>query len=447
MPAKALETPPSTSQQKTPARLCGKAVSLVQIPPRPFGYIPNVTRAPLLLLVLFLAACERVDPPPPAPRAEFIVAAGDSVFWIRSDIEGIRVRGAPMVLAEVGGRFAELYVADEDHSFYDAVFVGQRLYKRDLINGDSAALYGDTLMGILARSYAAANPDERPLSSDEQGSENPRTIGSAEIFVLDVLGPWVSYEYRTDVDVVGGTSAHGVRRGVLDLRTGAPTTLEALFGQRPARLAANEGRAQWRSLRDSVSAAARESGASDFADELQALVFEPKSFVLGVEEREPRVRFTLVQSASPVASGALELFPIAVEEPVWWATVAGQHALTGDLDERLWRREEYTLVARAALGTNERMAVALRDDGGTEWRLGFVPAPVLRVMWLDDSTLVPGTREALTRAFNDASLYSEDARVVSGRRRAVRTPQWRLVSHERPAARTPRRNPPARSRP
>ena len=400
----------------------------------------------LFLLAVFAGSCERVDPPPPAPRAEFIVAAGDSVFWIRSDAEGIRVRGAPMVLAEVGGRFAELYVADEDHSFYDAVYVGQRLYKRDLINGDSVALYGDTLMRLLARAYAVANPDERPLSEDEQGSENPRTIGSAEIFVLDVLGPWVSYEYRTDVDVVGGTSAHGVRRGVLDLRTGAPTTLEALFGQRPARLVANEGRAQWRSLRDSVSAAARESGASDLADEMQALVFEARSFVLGVEERQPRVRFTLVQSASPVASGALELFPIAVEEPVWWPTVSGEHALTGDLGERLWRRDEYTLVARAALGTTERLAVALRDDGGTEWRLGFVPAPVLRVMWLDDSTVVPGTREALTRAFNDASLYSDDARVVSAPRRGNRASPWRFVSHQRPIERTPRRLPAARSR-
>jgi hypothetical protein len=126
--------------------------------------------------------------------------------------------------------------------------------------------------------------------------------------------------------------------------------------------------------------------------------------------------------------------------------VENEHALTGDLGERLWRRDDYTLVARAALGTTSRLAVALRDDGGTEWRLGFVPAPVLRVMWLDDSTVAPGTREALARAFNDAALYSEDARVVSAPRRGSRTPTWRLVTHEREIARTPRRSPPARNR-
>ena len=96
-------------------------------------------RAQLLLVLVALAACARTKAPPPAPAAEFIIAAADSVFWVRSDTDGIRVRGAPMVLAQVGGRFAELYVADEDYSFYDAAFIGQRLFKRDLISGDVAA--------------------------------------------------------------------------------------------------------------------------------------------------------------------------------------------------------------------------------------------------------------------------------------------------------------------
>jgi hypothetical protein len=93
------------------------------------------------------------------------------------------------------------------------------------------------------------------------------------------------------------------------------------------------------------------------------------------------------------------------------------------------------------------VAFALRDDGGTEWRLGFTPSPVLRVMWLDDSVVAAGTREALTRAFNDAALYAEDTRIVAHPRRAPPGgTRYRLASFRRPAAETPRRHPPARVR-
>jgi len=69
--------------------------------------------AALPLVLALLAGCERAPEPVPAPVAEFIVAAADSVFWIRSEADGIRVRGAPMVLAQVGGRFSEIYAADD----------------------------------------------------------------------------------------------------------------------------------------------------------------------------------------------------------------------------------------------------------------------------------------------------------------------------------------------
>jgi hypothetical protein len=405
-------------------------------------------RARLLLSaagLLAIGACETVPPPPPAPAAEFIVAASDSVFWIRSDADGIRVRGAPMVLAEVGGRFAELYVADDDQSFYDAVYVGQRLFKRDLITGDSMPLFADTLMRLLARGYAAANPEERPLGLAEQGSENPRTIASAEVFVIDVLGPWVSYEYRTDVDIVGGPSAHGSRRGVLDLRTGAASTLDLLFGPRATRDIVAEGRRQWRMLRDSIAAAG--SNAPSLLAELDRLSFDPRSFILGVQERDLRVRFALAQSGSEIATGAHELFPIPVEPPVWWPGVAETQPMNGELGERVWERAGYTLVARPTEAPYARAAFAIRDAGDTEWRLGSLPSPVLRVMWLDDSAVAPGTQDALTRAFNDAALYSGDTRVVSQPRRPRAAPSpFRFASFVRQTPATPRRHPPSASR-
>ena len=250
-------------------------------------------------------------------------------------------------------------------------------------------------------------------------------VGSAEILVLDVLGPWASYEYRTDVDVIGRPSSHGLRRGVLDLRTGVPTTLDALVGRAAARQAVAEGQRQWRELRDStLAASAGSKDEKDLRNEYERLSFDARSFGLEVEAHNPFVRFSLAQSASPVPLASLQLGPIAIEEPAWWLAVHGDYPATGENGERNWPRGNFAIIARPAEGPAPRVAFALRDAGGQEWPLGFVPAPVQRVMWLDDSVMAPGTREALLRAFDEAALYGEETRVA---RRPRSAPGPRLV--------------------
>src|SRR5438552_18521272 len=121
----------------------------------------NLPRRALRALVvgtfaaLVVACAERVAR---APHAEFIVAAGDSTYWVRSEGSGIRLRGSPMVLARLDSRFLELYVVDDDHSFENALFVGQRLYQRDLVSGDSTEIFRDTLVPSLAAKYERAHP-------------------------------------------------------------------------------------------------------------------------------------------------------------------------------------------------------------------------------------------------------------------------------------------------
>lgn len=368
-------------------------------------------RAQLLPLLLAFAACARTKAPTPAPAAEFIIAAADSVFWVRSDADGIRVRGAPMVLAQVGGRFAELYVADEDYSFYDAAFIGQRLFKRDLISGDSVQLVADTLMPALARAYAAANPDERPLEADEHGNEDPRTVATADLLVLEIHGPWLSFEYRTDVDVIGSSSSHGARRGVVDLRTASAAPLDAIIGAAPARRAVALARDRWDALRDSIAAIALDSAVA-VTPTVDRFGFDPRSFTVGVFDRTLHVRFAVTQVGAEEEANVVELDPIEVDQPSWWDALRPEYPIDERAEERTWPRDGFTLVGRPADDPRARVSLALRDPSGTEWRLGSVPSPVLRVMWIGDTSAVPGTRAALTKAFNDASFYSGENRIV-----------------------------------
>jgi hypothetical protein len=101
-----------------------------------------------------------------------------------------------------------------------------------------------------------------------------------------------------------------------------------------------------------------------------------------------------------------------VETPAWWPTVRADYSTDDVLGSREWSRGSFSVVARLAPGVTPRAEFALRDAGGQEWPLGFVPAAVHRVMWLDDSTVAPGTREALQRAFDEAALYGEETRLA-----------------------------------
>ncbi|HVD06440.1 MAG TPA: hypothetical protein VNB89_10495, partial [Gemmatimonadaceae bacterium] len=57
----------------------------------------------LLALATFVGACRVERPKVPAPPAEFLVAAGDSTYWVRASAEGIRRRGSAIMLARYDG--------------------------------------------------------------------------------------------------------------------------------------------------------------------------------------------------------------------------------------------------------------------------------------------------------------------------------------------------------
>jgi len=364
-----------------------------------------------LFLLLAAAACAR-SPQGPVPRTEFLLANADSTFWVTADVRGIRIRGAPIILGRVGGRFQEIYIADDDHSYYDAVFVGQHIFRRDIISGDSAELLADGEVADLAAKFAREHPDERQLGPDEEGAEHPRTYAAAELRVLEVHGPYASYEHLTDIDITGGTTLHAAHRGVIDLRNGDEMTVTGLFGERDGARAESLGQAAWRAVRDSLQLGAGTARGDAALRALDHFAFNAASFSIASLDRRPQVLFAVPGSGGRAGGLTLPLPPVSVVTPAWWPDVTEGLPLGPETYHR-WPREHFELVARTDTTGGQRATLALRD-GTHEWPVGVVQGPLRRVYWLDAPTISRDAREALARAFDAAALYSEQTRVVRG---------------------------------
>ena len=380
---------------------------------------PQTRRAALaaLLTVLGVVGCREATEVPRPPAAEFLVAAGDSTFWVRAEGAGLRVRRAPLTLANLGGRFYELYVADDDRSYFDALLIGQRIYRRDLLSGDSLEVFSDGRVAEIARSFARAHPDERPLAADEEGSDDPHTVATSETALLDVVGPLLSFEHNLDIDISNVEDSHVSRHGVIDLRVGEVSTLQQLFGDTSARRLISEGRAAYRVVIDSVrrSTAALGRRAERM---INAFRFDPSNFAIDDIDGAPMVAF-FVPGAGPAGGGlSLPLPHVRAPTPSWWRDIEPTiPRLSPDSTSEVWGGNHYDVVARYD-STGEFATIVVRDSAKNEWTAGRLPTPARRVYRLDGSPVDSSARRALARAFDESTLYSASARTVSGPPRA-----------------------------
>jgi len=407
-------------------------------------------RAVTTSAVVIVAGCGRVDrsvattgaaatahPPArrtvstqPAPPAEFLLVAGDSTFWVTSGSRGIRVRGAPLTLARYDGRFYEVYVTDIDRSFYDAVFAGQRIYRRDLLSGDSAAVFEDTTVIRAASGYADRHPDDRPLESDEDGAEEPASTLTGEVDIVDVHGPFVSFEYH---ESRGGSAGSGelVRYGVVDMRTRRSAPIAAIAGASDAPRILRAGRDALGAVRDSVRAADT-AGAGDAVHEAAralhdgVFAFDPGSFTLVDSSRMLGIVFAVPGRGGRGSGKSLTLPPIRVHHPTeWWAEVmptlpspiargaAPAGSTPGASVTEQWRHGPTEVLARYdTIADDPGVELVLRDSTQREWAIGRVPGPTQRLFWLDASAPDTSERAALHRAFDESALYADDARGV-----------------------------------
>lgn len=378
----------------------------------------------------------------PAPRAELLLEAGDSTYWVHSGPEGVRLRGSPILLARLGGRFQELYVVDDDHSFYDAVFVGQQLWRRDLVSGDSVALVGDTLVHQVARRWAHRHPDAEPLDPEDDESDDPASSATGDIEVLDVLGPWATIQRTIDIDVEGEAHYHTLRWEVLDLRTGRSATLGTIVGDAAARTAVAAARASYAVMLDSVRRARDERGRRA-ASAIASFPFDTTSFGLSAEDGAPVVTFLVPGHGEKGGGYVLRLPPVPVPPPAWWGDVAG--ALPRASGDTLRRRQLGALTVEASGDADDpALRLVLRDSAGRQWVAGRVQPPLRWALRLDDAAPDSVSRQALARAFDESALYSDEARTASrtprGNRATARlVPVARRLTsphstHARPAA-------------
>jgi hypothetical protein len=353
---------------------------------------------------------------PRPPAAEFVLAAGDSTFWITSDARGIHSRGAPLDLAQVDGRFVELYVVDDDLSFQGADLVGQRVYRRDLRSGDSVLVFTDSIVPQVAREYAHAHPEDHRIDPGEDPDDNPLWRATATLDLGAAHGWFVSYTLHTDVEREHAPLWHMSRSGVLDLRARRAAALADVVGAGASDLERQRD-AGLRRVIDSVQSSHDERGIRATALLLHYHL-DPTSFTITTVDGGPAIAYFLPGAGEGDAGHMLPLAPIRFAEPAWWGDVATSLPISSSDGARdVWRHGAYSVVVRYDSLGGARLAI--RDSTSREWLVGAVSSPATRIYWLDGPRLDRETRHALSRAFDEAATYGAESRVAANGRLPV----------------------------
>lgn len=353
---------------------------------------------------------------PSVPPASFLVAAGDSTYWIDTRGDDVRVRSAPLFLVRVDGRYHELYLADDDRSYADAVIIGQYIFRRDLITGDSVAVLYPRKTREVANAYAAAHPDATPLAPDEPENDDPSVVAATETEIVGVLGPYLTYEQHIDVSGLQDRDEHTTRRGVIDLRTGRPVSLRSLVNADEAARLVQQAQVELVAARDSV----RRSGdarARVAREAISGFSFDSMSFAVIEHAGLPGIAFLVPGRGARAGGYALPLQPATISVGRWWADVRATMptAIAGGAD--LWRGPSYDVVAR--YGADEigdlYVRASTKDGNQTakEWKVARTPLPIDRLWRLDDTPLDDAVERAIARAFDEAVLYSGVAKSTS----------------------------------
>jgi len=363
------------------------------------------------------------------PAAEFLVAAGDSTFWVRSADAGVQVRSAPILLTQVDGAFYEVFIAEDGIDYEDAGFAAARIVARDITRSDSLMLFDEGTVMREAAAWKQRHPGEEAIDpDDEQLPDDPATLVTEEIEILDVHGPWVTFNHLLDLDIAaeGADSVphrHEGKRYVINVRTGERATVATLFGASEAARVIADARRLFAQLTDSIRTATDDR--ADMAREtLESFRFDSTSFGLTNLGGKPAVAFLVPGNGIDGEALALNLPPIAAAAPDWWRAVQPTlPSWSADSSQVQWVRRAYTVMARPR-DEGEALALSLvsSPSGGAEWPVATIPAPTYQLVPLDDPPVNAAVRSALARAF-DVSVQDggrQVATTVRSQRRLIR---------------------------
>lgn len=416
--------------------------------------LPSTRRYPPLAVLLavllaavaiftFAACSDKSDAPGDAalqlPQAEFLLAAGDSTWWVKSSAVGLRVRSAPILLTTADGRMFEVFLTGEDSEYRDASFASARLWSRDLRQSDSVLLFADSTVVREHASWRRRNPREMQIDPDDAAmQEDPYTSAQDDIEIVDVHGPFLTFEHLLDVDIDGGAKQkHLGRRFVVDVRSGKRPGLTELFGKSEADMILSQARSSMNELLDSIRVAGYggDERASEALETLDSFVLNEHSFGLTDIERGPAVAFMVPGNGLGGEALALNLPPIGTSEPAWWAPVhSSLPEWMIDSSAVVWDRGGYTVAARRSSRADvldlALMPGAVRNESEhasgrakrREWPIAGVGMPVHQLIPLDSPYFDDAARAALSRMF-DISTAEDDyvQSVLNRRKRSSRT--------------------------
>jgi hypothetical protein len=380
----------------------------------------------VLVCALGLGACaDRTATPAVLPVAEFLVAAGDSTYWVRSSPEGLRVRSAPLLLTRTGDRFFELRIVEDIRDYMDAEFVRERLYGHALGRTDSVLLYADESVADAMRFWLSERPGEEPINPEGEDAPEPASSAADFLEVIDVHGRWVSWAHALDIDLENAPGhTHQRRRGVSDIRSGARAELDSLVSPGEAARIAAIGRASLDTML-AVVRDARDDRAARARETLHTFVFDPASFSITDIERQPAILFHVPGTSADGEALELLLPPIAIAEaPPWWSDVRPTvPAWSTDSSGMRWTHGGYRVVGSVD-SARALLTLSLLSDsvGARTWPIAVVPMPAYQFIALDNGALDTGTRAALSLAFDRASadnslaMRRADTSVVAPRR-------------------------------
>jgi len=371
-----------------------------------------------LALIAGLGACaDRAVTPAVPPVAEFLVAAGDSTYWIRSSPEGLRVRSAPLVLTQSGKNFFELRIVEDIRDYLDAEFVRERLYGHVLGGTDSVLLYADESVADAMRYWLSERPGEEPINPDEDDAPAPASSAADFLEVIDVHGRWVSWAHALDIDLENAPGhTHQRRRGVSDIQSGARAELDSLVSPIEAARIAGIGRASLDTIL-AVVRDARDERATRARETLHTFVFDAASFSITDVERQAAILFHVPGTSTDGEALEMLLPPIPIaEQPAWWSAVQPTvPAWSTDSLTMRWTHGRYRVVGSVdSARTLLTLSLVADRVGAQPWPIAVVPMPAYQFIALDVETLDPGARAALSDAFDRASADNSVALRTEG---------------------------------